>query len=216
MNKISCNIIRDLLPLYVDEVVSQDTRAMMVEHLEQCAECREKYENMKGTVVIPVEDDIKLLEHFKNAWKKKKIFLVCSTVFLTIVIIFCAIAIFKQVQKQSLQYSQEYVVGQPGIKGHVDVQKYIDIHQDFDIGANKYGLPVFKNPERALSTFKELYSDAITLIQTEFYLDELTTESCQWYKIYGAQVQTGTQEERERANFVSRFLDIYENSFYEQ
>ena len=108
------------------------------------------------------------------------------------------------------------VVGQPGIKGHVDVQKYIDIHQDFDIGANKYGLPVFKNPERALSTFKELYSDAITLIQTEFYLDELTTESCQWYKIYGAQVQTGTQEERERANFVSRFLDIYENSFYEQ
>ena len=70
MNKISCNIIRDLLPLYVDEVVSQDTRAMMVEHLEQCAECREKYENMKSTVVIPVEDDIKLLEHFKNAWKK--------------------------------------------------------------------------------------------------------------------------------------------------
>lgn len=99
-----------------------------------------------------------------------------------------AIAIFKQVQKQSLQYSQEYVVGQPGIKGHVDVQKYIDIHQDFDIGANKYGLPVFKNPERALSTFKELYSDAITLIQTEFYLDELTTESCQWYKIYQVQM----------------------------
>ena len=96
MNKISCNIIRDLLPLYVDEVVSQDTRAMMVEHLEQCAECREKYENMKSTVVIPVEDDIKLLEHFKNAWKKKKIFLVCSTVFLTIVIIFCAIAIFSK------------------------------------------------------------------------------------------------------------------------
>lgn len=75
MNKISCNIIRDLLPLYVDEVVSQDTRAMMVEHLEQCAECREKYENMKSTVVIPVEGDIKLLEHFKNAWKKKKYFL---------------------------------------------------------------------------------------------------------------------------------------------
>lgn len=49
------------------------------------------------------------------------------------------------------------------------------------------------------------------IVKTEFYLDELTTESCQWYKIYGAQVQTGTQEERERANFVSRFLDIYEN-----
>lgn len=56
----------------------------------------------------------------------------------------------------------------------------------------------------------------ITLIQTEFDLDELTTKTCQWYKIYGTQVKTGTQEEKEQANFIAKFLDIYENSFFEQ
>ena len=72
MNKISCNTIRDILPLYVDEVVSEDTRTMVVEHLGQCAECRKQYENMKTKVVVPVEDDIKPLKRFKTAWKKKK------------------------------------------------------------------------------------------------------------------------------------------------
>lgn len=71
MNKISCNTIRDILPLYVDEVVSEDTRTMVVEHLGQCAECRKQYENMKTKVVVPVEDDIKPLKRFKTAWKKK-------------------------------------------------------------------------------------------------------------------------------------------------
>lgn len=148
--------------------------------------------------------------------KKTLISFACSIVFITSVLIVSTVFTFNQVQKQSLQYSQEYVAGQPGIKGQVDVQKYLDIHQDFDIGANKYGYPVFKNPEKALGTFKELYSDAITLIQTEYDLDELNTESCQWYKAYGAQTQTGTQEESEQVNFVSQFLDIYENSFFEQ
>lgn len=103
MNKISCNTIRDILPLYVDEVVSEDTRTMVVEHLGQCAECRKQYENMKTKVVVPVEDDIKPLKRFKTAWKKKKIILVCLTVLITIVIIFGAISIFNQVQKEALQ-----------------------------------------------------------------------------------------------------------------
>lgn len=129
--------------------------------------------------------------------------------YFTIVIIFCAIAIFKQVQKQSLQYSQEYVVGQPGIKGHVDVQKYIDIHQDFDIGANKYGLPVFKNPERALSTFKELYSDAITLIQGIVLSANIDDLELQAY----AKAQFLSTDDPDVISFV-KFIDIYENYAY--
>lgn len=216
MNKISCNIIRDILPLYVDGVVSEDTRTMVAEHLEQCGECRKQYECMKNKVEVPVENDIKPLQRFKTAWKKKKIVLVCVTVLITVVCISGASFIDNQVKKQALLYSQEYVVGKPGIRGNVDVQQYVAIHQNFVIGANKYGFPVFKKPEKALDTLKELYPDAIALIQAEFDLDELTASTCQLYKIYGAQVETGTQEEIEQAHFVAKFLDIYENSFFEQ
>ena len=33
MKKITCEIIKDILPLYVDDVVSADTRTMVEEHL---------------------------------------------------------------------------------------------------------------------------------------------------------------------------------------
>lgn len=38
--KYSCEIIRDLLPLYIDDVASQSSRQTVEEHLAECAECR--------------------------------------------------------------------------------------------------------------------------------------------------------------------------------
>lgn len=70
MSKVSCDTIRDILPLYVDDVVSEDTHTMVAEHLEQCAECRKKYESMKSKVVLPIENDAKPLMQFKNEVKK--------------------------------------------------------------------------------------------------------------------------------------------------
>ena len=45
--KNECNIIRDILPLYVEDMVSADTSAFVEEHLEKCAECRAELEDMK-------------------------------------------------------------------------------------------------------------------------------------------------------------------------
>ena len=39
MNKISCNIIGDLLPLYVDGAVSEETKKLVEEHLAECEDC---------------------------------------------------------------------------------------------------------------------------------------------------------------------------------
>ena len=216
MSEVTCNVIRDILPLYVDGIVSNDTQNMVLEHLEHCSECRKKYESMTSEIELPIENDVKPLENFKRAWKRKKVLLVCSSIVVTIAIIFGAAFVVKQVHKQSLQYCQEYVLGQAGIMGNVDVQEYVDIHEDFAIGANKYGYAVFKEPEKALNTLKELYPNAIALIQSEFSLADLTTDTCQQYKLYGAQIVTGTPEEQEQAHFISKFLDIYENSYFEQ
>jgi len=37
--KISCDVIRDLLPLYADDACSQASRQMVDEHLDECADC---------------------------------------------------------------------------------------------------------------------------------------------------------------------------------
>lgn len=43
-----CNIIRDILPLYIEDMVSDDTADFVGEHLEKCAECRAEWESMKS------------------------------------------------------------------------------------------------------------------------------------------------------------------------
>ncbi len=39
MDKITCNIIKDLLPLYSDGVCSEDSKETIEEHLKECEEC---------------------------------------------------------------------------------------------------------------------------------------------------------------------------------
>ena len=44
--KTPCNVIRDLLPLYHDGVCSPESRQLVEEHLEECADCRGELERM--------------------------------------------------------------------------------------------------------------------------------------------------------------------------
>ena len=44
--KISCNIIEDLLPLYVEDAVSEDSRQLVEEHLKECESCRKMQEEI--------------------------------------------------------------------------------------------------------------------------------------------------------------------------
>ena len=47
MADITCEVIRDLLPLYVDDVLSSDSRALVEEHLETCEGCTDYYHALK-------------------------------------------------------------------------------------------------------------------------------------------------------------------------
>lgn len=46
--KISCNIIVDLLPLYVDDMVSEDSRQLVEEHLKACPTAKKAGRNKEG------------------------------------------------------------------------------------------------------------------------------------------------------------------------
>ena len=44
-----CGIIRDLLPLYIDDVCNEESRQAVENHLLECEKCRNYYEAMKST-----------------------------------------------------------------------------------------------------------------------------------------------------------------------
>ena len=45
--KITCDVIQDLMPSYVDGILSEDSQALVKEHMETCQECRKMLEIMK-------------------------------------------------------------------------------------------------------------------------------------------------------------------------
>lgn len=139
-----------------------------------------------------------------------------NKVLIIISFLFCVIIggiLIKEMISPNLKYSQEYVIGKGNIKGNVDIEIFKSKSEDFDIGANKYGYAVFKNPTKAFKRLKKDYSRGIELIQKEFNLKDLSQSNYKLYGVYGWQVNTGTEEEQNEARFVTSFMDIYENSF---
>lgn len=69
---IDCNIIRDLLPSYVDKLTSDESNAAIEEHIKNCPACKEILENMKkaanGSETQTEEIDY-LKKHKRNARK---------------------------------------------------------------------------------------------------------------------------------------------------
>lgn len=49
-NKIPCDMIQDLLPLYADGLTREITAKEIEEHLEKCAWCRESHDRMRSSV----------------------------------------------------------------------------------------------------------------------------------------------------------------------
>ncbi len=108
---------------------------------------------------------------------------------------------------------QEYVPGAPGILGTVDKDKFERISDDFAIGADEYGRAVFKDPYKAFDTMVELYTEGIALIQKSNDLSPISRSNYSAYKTFGWQMTSGPESAQEQAAFITRFLDIYENSF---
>ena len=71
--EITCNVISDLLPLYVDDVLSSDSRELVSEHLNNCESCRESLEKMDKTLVITNDSDTERIEKMKKRMSTKKL-----------------------------------------------------------------------------------------------------------------------------------------------
>lgn len=55
--KVTCEIIEDLLPLYVDNVCSAQSRQAVKQHLQECEKCRSTFESTQAIPVPRIEPD---------------------------------------------------------------------------------------------------------------------------------------------------------------
>lgn len=62
MNKISCDVCMDLMPLVVDDIASDYSTALVCEHIKTCEQCRSHYAKKE----IPAMEDAKVIGNIKK------------------------------------------------------------------------------------------------------------------------------------------------------
>lgn len=86
--KNDCEIVKDLLPNYINGFLNPDTNSFVKEHLSNCADCQEVLENMKNNNERSSEEKVEI-DHLKKYRKRMlgvKVFLF-TILFIIIVII---------------------------------------------------------------------------------------------------------------------------------
>lgn len=72
MSKMNCEIIKDLLPLYIDNVCSDESRNAVEEHINNCPICEAELVKLQNAPELKPEIDNDIDEAVKNAGKRIK------------------------------------------------------------------------------------------------------------------------------------------------
>ncbi len=95
MSRINCNIIKDLLPLYTENVVSDETRILVEEHLSECERCRNELENLRLPIKLVVNTDAGALKGIRKKLRLKKIRISVVTAIIMILLFISGVYVYK-------------------------------------------------------------------------------------------------------------------------
>lgn len=90
---IECDVIRDILPLYAEDMVSDKTRQLVDEHIYECADC----EKLLAEIMEPevqIDRNIEPIREFKKSFRKHTATVAVLSVFSTIIAILFIVGIF--------------------------------------------------------------------------------------------------------------------------
>lgn len=94
---MKCNVIKDLLPSYVDGICSEDTVGIVDEHLHNCEECKAHLRNMQIDYVEPIPEQVSIaISPFKKVNKKRRIQVV-TAIILTFILTVIGVVIIQEV-----------------------------------------------------------------------------------------------------------------------
>ena len=91
MPKTNCNIIKDLLPSYIDEVCSTDSKQCIEEHFNECENCKKIYEQSKSEILHVIslnEAEVDYFKKFKNTMSRKNLVLMIAAILLFLVTLY--------------------------------------------------------------------------------------------------------------------------------
>lgn len=89
----TCEIIKDLLPLYIDGVCSEDSKKAVEEHIKTCEDCKRELEDYQGEISAVERQEEEVIKKISSRWKKSKTKALFSGIFIMAMIGILGIAV---------------------------------------------------------------------------------------------------------------------------
>lgn len=132
---MKCDIIRDLIPVCIEGLCSEESVKEIQEHIKDCEKCRILYEKIPVVENVPPEnmpDESKAFRKINKKIKKGKLKIIILSVLLIAVISAVSYLSYNQITKRSGTRSFETIIQTMEVK-HImnylaegDVEKYVD------------------------------------------------------------------------------------------
>ena len=114
---LDCATIRDLLPLYVDDVVSKESRALISGHLATCESCKEEFIKMQSgmeAVRVNIDDaEIGALRDMKNKIYRDNVIIaiISALVVFSVILIIIIGAAMKNLGSEAVGFNWPLLIG---------------------------------------------------------------------------------------------------------
>lgn len=105
--KNKCNIIKDILPLYTENLVSEDTRIFIEEHIEECRDCKRELENIQKSDKLTENISIVPLKKIKKKMLYKRLQSIILTAAIVFTFLISAFSFFTA--PQYMPYSEDII-----------------------------------------------------------------------------------------------------------
>lgn len=151
MSKESCFLIKDLLPLYIDDLCSKESTEIIKNHLDVCSECNKEYEQLTNQPEMKIVNDnsTELIKGVGNMFRKDKKKAILKTVSIFL-IVFILLGVFAYLKVPLMIYKIEFDRGRySGVTATCETfesgetsksnysNEYFDLYIDANLGAYK-------------------------------------------------------------------------------
>lgn len=134
-NRYSCEVIQDLIPGYIDKVLSETGTKIVQEHLEECEECGKVYREMKEGEEKEMTKEQMVLDGFRKIRKRTKILKIIAGLFFSL----CLVVV-------GYVFLVWYVIGEPVTVDQVFISEVIYQEEDQSL--------IVKGELRGLSSYR--------------------------------------------------------------
>ncbi len=135
-----CDIIKDLLPLYAENMCSGDSRQAVAEHIAECESCRNELNKINTDVAIQADSDVSMFKRIKKRARIEKV--VISIVSIVFVLSALWFAQFFLINTDCAMDYEKYNMAE-NVKVEVDEDGLLWLCTDNEASTYDYYYPTF-------------------------------------------------------------------------